>query len=51
MSNAAPEQGPPPPGRAEKKHAAKAHAKEYRKGRRGERRTRRSGGKPARGGK
>jgi 23S rRNA pseudouridine955/2504/2580 synthase len=40
MSDAAPEQAPPPPGRAAKKQAAKAHAKEYRKARRGERRTR-----------
>jgi 23S rRNA pseudouridine955/2504/2580 synthase len=40
LSDAAPEQGPPPPGRAAKKQAAKAHAKEYRKARRGERRTR-----------
>jgi 23S rRNA pseudouridine955/2504/2580 synthase len=40
LSDAAPEEGPPPPSRAEKKQAAKAHAKEYRKGRRGERRTR-----------
>jgi 23S rRNA pseudouridine955/2504/2580 synthase len=39
-SDAAPEKGPPPPGRAEKKQAAKAHAKTYRKARRGERRTR-----------
>jgi 23S rRNA pseudouridine955/2504/2580 synthase len=39
-SDAAPEQAPPPPGRAEKKQAARAHAKEYRKARRGERRTR-----------
>ncbi len=42
MSDAAPEKGPPPPTRAEKKQAAKAHAKEYRKGRRGERRSRRT---------
>ena len=39
-SRAEPEKGPPPPGRAEKKQAAKAHAKTYRKARRGERRTR-----------
>jgi 23S rRNA pseudouridine955/2504/2580 synthase len=39
-SNAAPEKGPPPPSRAVKKQAAKAHAKTYRKARRGERRTR-----------
>jgi 23S rRNA pseudouridine955/2504/2580 synthase len=49
QSDAAPEKGPPPPTRAAKKQAAKAHAKEYRKGRRGERRTR--GAKPAKGGK
>ena len=40
MSNAEPEKGPPPPTRADKKQAAKAHAKTYRKARRGERRTR-----------
>jgi 23S rRNA pseudouridine955/2504/2580 synthase len=45
MSDAAPEQGPPPPTRAAKKQAARAHAKEYRKARRGERRSR--GAKPA----
>ena len=39
-SKAEPEKGPPPPGKAEKKQAAKAHAKTYRKARRGERRTR-----------
>lgn len=39
-SDAAPEKGPPPPTRAIKKQAAKAHAKTYRKARRGERRTR-----------
>jgi 23S rRNA pseudouridine955/2504/2580 synthase len=39
-SAAEPEKGPPPPGKAEKKQKAKAHAKEYRKGRRGERRSR-----------
>jgi 23S rRNA pseudouridine955/2504/2580 synthase len=39
-SNAEPEKGPPPPSRVEKKQAAKAHAKTYRKARRGERRTR-----------
>ena len=42
-SKAEPEKGPPPPGRAEKKQAAKAHAKTYRKARRGERRTRTTG--------
>jgi len=39
-STAEPEKGPPPPSRADKKQAAKAHAKTYRKARRGERRTR-----------
>ena len=39
-SDAEPEKGPPPPTRADKKQAAKAHAKTYRKARRGERRTR-----------
>jgi 23S rRNA pseudouridine955/2504/2580 synthase len=39
-SAAEPEKGPPPPSRTEKKQAAKAHAKTYRKARRGERRTR-----------
>ena len=39
-SKAEPEKGPPPPSREEKKQAAKAHAKTYRKARRGERRTR-----------
>ena len=46
MSDAAPEQGPPPLGRAAKKQAAKAHAKQVRKGRRGERKSRGGGGKP-----
>ena len=40
LSDAAPERGPPPPDRAAKKQAAKAHAKQVRKGRRGERRSR-----------
>jgi 23S rRNA pseudouridine955/2504/2580 synthase len=40
MSAAEPEKGPPPPSRAAKKQAAKAHAKQVRKGRRGERRSR-----------
>ena len=40
MSAAEPEKGPPPPSREAKKQAAKAHAKTYRKARRGERRTR-----------
>ena len=39
-SDALPEKGPPPPSREAKKQAAKAHAKTYRKARRGERRTR-----------
>jgi 23S rRNA pseudouridine955/2504/2580 synthase len=42
-SDASPAQGPPPPGRAAKKQAAKAHAKQYRKARRGERRGRTAG--------
>ena len=46
MSDAAPEQGPPPPSREQKKQAAKAHAKQVRKGRRGERRSRAGGEKP-----
>ncbi len=40
LSDAAPERGPPPPDRTAKKQAAKAHAKQVRKGRRGERRSR-----------
>jgi len=39
-SDAAPDEGPPPPKRAEKKQAARAHAKQVRKERRGERRKR-----------
>jgi 23S rRNA pseudouridine955/2504/2580 synthase len=39
-SAAEPDNGPPPPSREAKKQAAKAHAKTYRKARRGERRTR-----------
>jgi len=39
-SKAEPEKGPPPAGKAQKKQAAKAHAKQYRKARRGERRGR-----------
>ncbi|MBD3729010.1 MAG: RluA family pseudouridine synthase [Sphingomonadales bacterium] len=39
-SDATPEEGPPPPGREGQKKAAKAHAKQYRKARRGERRGR-----------
>ncbi len=49
LSDAAPEAAPPPPTRATKKQAAKAHAKEYRKARRGERKAR-GGGKPKRPG-
>ena len=40
LSDAAPEKGPPPPSPAAKKQAAKAHAKQVRKARRGERRSR-----------
>ena len=40
QSNAEPERGPPPPSREQKKQAAKAHAKQYRKARRGERKAR-----------
>ena len=40
QSDAAPERGPPPPSREQKKQAAKAHAKQYRKARRGERKAR-----------
>lgn len=40
LSDAAPAEGPPPPGKAAKKQKAKAHAKQVRKGRRGERRSR-----------
>ena len=39
-SMAEPEPAPPPPSRTAKKQAAKAHAKQYRKARRGERRSR-----------
>jgi 23S rRNA pseudouridine955/2504/2580 synthase len=44
LSDAAPERAAPPPTRAAKKQAAKAHAKEYRKARRGERRARGANG-------
>jgi 23S rRNA pseudouridine955/2504/2580 synthase len=48
-SKAEPEKGPPPPGREAKKQAARQHAKQYRKARKGERRNRgaptRKGGK------
>jgi len=40
---------PPPPGKEEQKRAAKAHAKQVRKGRRGERRGRGEGAAPAKG--
>ena len=40
LSDASPAKGPPPPSRAVKKQAARAHAKQVRKGRRGERRSR-----------
>jgi 23S rRNA pseudouridine955/2504/2580 synthase len=60
MSSAEPEKGPPPPTKADRKQAAKAHAKQYRKARRGERKSRgpgetkgklgkKSGGRPAKG--
>lgn len=49
QSDASPEKGPPPPDRAAKKQAAKAHAKEYRKGRRGERKSRSPAGARPRG--
>jgi 23S rRNA pseudouridine955/2504/2580 synthase len=42
-SDATPDEGPPPPRREDKKQAAKAHAKQYRKERRGERRKRADG--------
>ena len=45
MSDAAPvRDDPPPKSRAEKKQAARAHAKQVRKSRRGERSSRRTGG-------
>lgn len=40
QSDATPQEGPPPPSREQKKQAARAHAKQYRKERRGERRKR-----------
>jgi 23S rRNA pseudouridine955/2504/2580 synthase len=46
LSEAAPTQGPPPPGKVARKQKAKAHAKQVRKGRRGERRSRAPSGKP-----
>ncbi|MFV0644444.1 MAG: RluA family pseudouridine synthase [Sphingomonadaceae bacterium] len=45
MSDALPEQGPPPADREQRKKKARAHAKQYRKSRRGERRTRGAGPK------
>ncbi|MEO0062494.1 MAG: Ribosomal large subunit pseudouridine synthase [Pseudomonadota bacterium] len=45
QSTAEPERGPPPPGKAVKKQLAKAHAKQYRKARKGERRGRADTGK------
>jgi 23S rRNA pseudouridine955/2504/2580 synthase len=48
LSDALPAKAPPPPGRAAKKQAARAHAKQYRKARRGERRSR-GPEKPGRG--
>ena len=46
MAPAEPEPGTPPPGRAQKKQAAKAHAKDYRRARKGERRSRGAPAKP-----
>lgn len=43
LSDAAPEKGPPERSKAEKKQAARQHAKQVRKGRRGERRSRVTG--------
>lgn len=43
LSDATPDEGPPPASRAQKKQDAKAHAKQYRKERRGERRGREGG--------
>lgn len=48
LSDAEPETGPPPPGKAERKQAARQHAKQVRKGRRGERRGRAEGKTPVR---
>jgi 23S rRNA pseudouridine955/2504/2580 synthase len=48
LSDAAPAKAPPPPPRVAKKQAARAHAKQYRKARRGERRSR-GPEKPGRG--
>ena len=46
MAPAEPDPGPPPAGRAHKKQAAKAHAKDYRRARKGERRSRGAPAKP-----
>jgi 23S rRNA pseudouridine955/2504/2580 synthase len=43
-SSAEPERGPPPPTKEDRKQFAKAHAKQYRKARRGERKGRAQGG-------
>jgi 23S rRNA pseudouridine955/2504/2580 synthase len=45
LSAAEPERGPPPPAKSERKQLAKAHAKQYRKARKGERRGRAETGK------
>ena len=47
LGDAAPEAGPPERSRADKKQAARAHAKQIRKGRRGERRQRGASAEPA----
>ena len=49
LSDAAPDEGPPERSSSEKKQAARAHAKQYRKARRGERRGRGADGKPKSG--
>lgn len=51
MSDAMPDDGPPPPSRTDQKQAAKAHAKQFRKERRGERRKRSAPAAPVRKGK
>lgn len=48
-SDAAPDEGPPERSPGEKKQAARAHAKQYRKARRGERQRRGAGGDDAKG--
>ena len=45
QSSAEPERGPPPPSKDDRKQQAKAHAKQYRKARKGERRGRAETGK------